>query len=117
MHGVNTHNMLDPLHVIHVEPVMHHAIFEILQWNQIAFVIGNYHWEVGFQITFGTQLVTFHSTFASHIVPTALNMARDICGTLGFWDPAFQGSLIEPLEDPYYFQQIHTPPTQVSFTL
>jgi hypothetical protein len=106
-----------PTGVIHVEPGMHHSIVEILQWDQIAFVIGNYRWEIGIQFMFGTQLVTFNSSFASHSVPTALNMARDICGTLGFWEPDFQGSLIEPLEDPYYFQQLHTPPTQVNFTL
>jgi hypothetical protein len=66
---------------------------------------------------FGTKLVAFNSSFASHSVPTALNIARDICGTLGFWEPGLGGSLIEPVEDPYYFLQLFTPPTQVNFTI
>jgi hypothetical protein len=85
--------------------------------GSVAFVVGNYRWEIGIQFMFGTHLVVFNSSFASHLVPAALNIARDICGTLGFWEPGIGGSLIEPVEEPYNFQQLFTPPTQVNFTL
>jgi hypothetical protein len=106
-----------PTGVIHVEPGMHYSIVEILEWDQIAFVVKNNCWEIGIQFMFGTHLVAFNSSFASHLVPAALNIARDICGTLGFWEPGLGGSLIEPVEDPYYFLQLFTPPTQVNFTI
>ncbi len=106
-----------PTAVMYVEPGMHHSIVEILEWDQIAFVVGNSRWEIGIHFMFGDHHVTFDSSFASHKVPAALNVAKDICGTLGFWEPGFQGSLIEPLQDPYYFEQIHTTPIHVNFTL
>jgi hypothetical protein len=105
-----------PIDVREVVPGMHYSIAEILEWDPNAFVVGNGQWEIGIHFQFGSQHVSFISKFASHLVPNALNMARDICGTLGFWDPDFQGSLIEPLQDPYYFQQLHIPPSYTSFT-
>jgi hypothetical protein len=77
--------------VLHVEPGMHYSIVEILEWDQVAFIVGNYRWEIGIQSMFGTHLVVFNSSFASHLVPAALNRARDICGTLVFWEPGIRG--------------------------
>jgi hypothetical protein len=106
-----------PTAVMYVEPGMHHSIVEILEWDQVAFVVGNSRWEIGIHFMFGDHHVTFDSSFASHKVPAALNVAKDICGTLGFWEPDDQGSLIEPLQDPYYFQQLHTPSHYPNFWL
>jgi hypothetical protein len=89
-----------------VHPGMHHYVVSILEENPIAFVVGNGQWEIGIHFQFGSQHVTFDSQFPSHLIPDALIKARDICGSLGFWDPDSQGTLIEPLEDPYYFNQI-----------
>ena len=80
-----------PEDVREVVPGMHHSIAEILEWDQSAFVVGNGIWEIGIQFQFGSQHVSFVSNFDSHLVPNALNMARDICNTLGFWDPNSQG--------------------------
>jgi hypothetical protein len=99
-----------PTGVTHIEPGLHHSIIGVLEKDPIAFVVGNSRWEIGIQFMFGDLHVTFDSGFASHKVPAALNVAKDICGTLGFWDPDFSGSGIQPLEDPYYFQPIYTPP-------
>ena len=99
-----------PSGVIHIEPGLHHSIIGVLEKDPIAFVVGNYRWEIGVHFMFGDHHVTFDSGFDSHKVPAALNVAKDICGTLGFWDPDFPGSGIQPLQDPYYFQPIYTPP-------
>jgi hypothetical protein len=99
-----------PSGVNHREPGMHHSIVGILERDPIAFVVGNSRWKIGVHFMFGDHHVTFKSSFASHKVPAALNIAKDICGTLGFWDPGFQGSMIQPLQDPYYFEPIYTPP-------
>jgi hypothetical protein len=57
-----------PTAVLHVEPHMHYTIVEILEWDQVAFIVRNYRWEIGIQFMFGTQLVGFDSSFASHLV-------------------------------------------------
>jgi hypothetical protein len=86
---------------------MHYSIVEVLEWDQVAFVVGNYRWEIGIQFKFGTTLVGFNSSFASHLVPAALNRARNICSTV-----------MEPIEEPYYFQQLFTPnPNYPHFTI
>jgi hypothetical protein len=100
-----------PEDVREVVPGMHYSIAEILEWDQSVFVVGNGIWEIGIQFQFGSQHVSFVPNFDSHLVPNALNMARDICGTLGFWDPNSQGTLIEPLQEPYYFEQLNIPPS------
>jgi hypothetical protein len=99
-----------PSGVNHREPGLHHSIMGILERDPIAFVVGNSRWKIGVHFMFGDHHVTFKSSFASHKVPAALNVAKDICGTLGFWDPGFLGSMIQPLQDPYYFEPIYTPP-------
>jgi hypothetical protein len=96
-----------------IVPGMHHAIADILEWNHSAFVVGNGIWEISIQFQFGSHHVSFESKFDSHLLPEALNRAKDICGTLGFWDPTSQGTLIEPLQGPYSFQQADYP---LSFT-
>jgi hypothetical protein len=99
-----------PTGVILVEPGLHHSIIGVLETDPIAFVVGNSRWEIGIHFMFGDHHVLFDSGFDSHKVPAALNVAKDICGTLGFWDPDLPGSGIQPLEDPYYFEPIYTPP-------
>ena len=99
-----------PSGVTHVEPGLHHSIIGVLETDPIAFVVGNSRWEIGIHFMFGDHHVSFDSGFDSHKVPAALNVAKDICGTLGFWDPNLPGSGIQPLEDPYYFEPIYTPP-------
>ena len=99
-----------PTGVILVEPGLHHSIIGVLETDPIAFVVGNSRWEIGIHFMFGDHHVSFDSGFDSHKVPAALNVAKDICGTLGFWDPNLSGSGIQPLEDPYYFEPIYTPP-------
>ena len=99
-----------PSGVIHIEPGLHHSIIGVLETDPIAFVVGNSRWEIGIHFMFGDHHVSFDSGFDSHKVPAALNVAKDICGTLGFWDPNLPGSGIQPLEDPYYFEPIYTPP-------
>jgi hypothetical protein len=99
-----------PSGVTHIEPGLHHSIIGVLETDPIAFVVGNSRWEIGIHFMFGDHHVSFDSGFDSHKVPAALNVAKDICGTLGFWDPDMPGSGIQPLEDPYYFQPIYTPP-------
>jgi hypothetical protein len=105
-----------PTAVMHVEPGMHHSIVEILEWDQVAFVVGNSRWEIGIHFMFGDHHVTFDSSFASHKLPAALNVAKDICGTLGFWEDN-DGAFILPLQEPYYFQQLHTPTHYPTFWL
>ncbi len=95
-----------PVDVRYVYPGMHHYIVSVLEEDPIAFAVGNGQWEIGIHFQFGSQHVTFDSQFASHLIPDALIKARDIYGSLGFWDPDSQGTLIEPLEDPYYSNQI-----------
>ncbi len=100
-----------PSGVIHIEPGLHHSIIGVLKTDPIAFVVGNSRWEIGIHFMFGDHHVSFDSGFDSHKVPAALNVAKDICGTLGFWDPNLpETSSIQPLQDPYYFQPIYTPP-------
>jgi hypothetical protein len=99
-----------PSGVTHIEPGLHHSIIGVLETDPIAFVVGNSRWEIGIHFMFGDHHVSFDSGFDSHKVPAALNVAKDICGTLGFWDPNLPGSSIQPLQDPYYFQPIYTPP-------
>jgi hypothetical protein len=36
-----------PIDVREVQPGMHHSIVSILQWDPIAFVVGNGQWEIG----------------------------------------------------------------------
>jgi hypothetical protein len=87
-------------------PGMHHSVVSVLEEDPSAFVVGNGQWKIGIHFQFGSQNVTFNSQFASHLIPDAMIIARDICGTLGFWDPDSEGTLDEPLEHPYYFNQV-----------
>jgi hypothetical protein len=106
-----------PTAVIHVEPGMHHSIVEILEWDQIAFVVGDSRWEIGIHFMFGDHHVTFDSSFASHKVPAALNVAKEICRTFGFLGTWISGINDRDITDPSYFEQLHTPPIHVNFIL
>jgi hypothetical protein len=33
-----------PVGVLHVEPGMHYSIVEILEWDQVAFIVGKFRW-------------------------------------------------------------------------
>jgi hypothetical protein len=106
-----------PVDVCYVYPGMHHSIVSVLEEDPIAFVVGNGQWEIGIHFQFGSQHVTFDSQFPSQLIPDALIKARDICGSLGFWDPDSKGTLIEPLEDPYYFNQVFSESLYPNFYL
>jgi hypothetical protein len=97
---------LIPLDVIYWYPGMHHSIVSVVEEDPTAFVVGNGQWVIGIHFQFGSQHVSFESQFPSHCIPDAMIKARDICGSLGFWDPDSKGTLIEPLEHPYYFNQV-----------
>jgi hypothetical protein len=90
----------------HQFPGMHHSVVSVLEEEPMAFVVGQDQWEIGIHFQFGSQIVTFTSQFESHLIPDAMIIARDICGSLGYWDPDSQGHLIEPLENPYYFNRV-----------
>jgi hypothetical protein len=111
------HVPLHPVDVRWICPGMHHAIIDIMQDWPIAFVVGNGQWEIGGHFQFGTHHVSFHSEFPSHVFPEAMIKARDICGSLGFWDSESQGTLIEPLEQPYFYSQIELPSHYPNFYL
>ncbi len=100
-----------------IVPGMHHSIVEIMEWDQSAFLLGNDRWEISIHFQFGSQHVAFESNFDSHLVPQALSTARDICDTLGFWDLTSQGTLIEPLQDPYALERVHIPFTAANFPM
>jgi hypothetical protein len=67
-----------PVGVQFVTPDMHTSIVKILEDDGVAFSIGNYRWENGMRFLFGDTTVQFSSSFASNLVPAALNRAKDI---------------------------------------
>jgi hypothetical protein len=67
-----------PVGVHYVEPDMHPYIVEILEYDQVAFHVGHYRWEIGLSFQFGDMDVVFNSRFNSHLVPAAFNRAKAI---------------------------------------
>jgi hypothetical protein len=93
-----------PVGVRFVTHDMHPSIVEVLEWDQVAFSVGHYRWEIGIKFLFGDTTVDFNSSFASHLVPAALNRAKDIKNTA--------------VDPEYYFEQLFTPhPNYPHFTI
>jgi hypothetical protein len=70
-----------PVGVHFITPDMHPCIFEILEYDQVAFHVGHYRWEIGFSFQFGDMGVDFSSRFDSHLVSAAFNRAKTIANT------------------------------------
>jgi hypothetical protein len=67
-----------PVGVHYVTPDMHPYIVEILKYDQVAFHVGHYKWEIGLSFQYGDMGVDFNSKFDSHLVPAAFNRAKAI---------------------------------------
>jgi hypothetical protein len=84
-----------PVGVQFVTPDMHPYIVDVLEDDQVAFSVGHYRWEIGMMFLFGDTTLQFSSSFASHLVPAALNRAKDIASTA--------------IDPHYYFEQLFQP--------
>jgi hypothetical protein len=70
-----------PVGVHCITPDMHPSIVEILEYDQMAFSVGHYRWEINMLFQFGDMGVEFSLRFDSHLVPAALNRAKAIANT------------------------------------